>query len=86
MSASTAFLVLFFAIFLSRVVEIAFLATLRSLRPAAPPEPDWDLADRQQFIDGWRACESCRRLPHSIDNDHILHHFTSEDRSEKCAE
>lgn len=40
------------------------------------PDVGPSLRDEQSFVDGWRACEQCRRLPPSIDDEHILHHYT----------
>src|SRR5678815_1784905 len=47
------------------------------VNPTAPPAIDSEsLRDENTFIDGWRACERCRRLPPSIVADHILHHYS----------
>lgn len=43
---------------------------------APPPTDDESLRDEDAFRDGWRACERCRRLPPSIDDDHIMHHYS----------
>lgn len=47
------------------------------VNPGAPPAIDGEsLRDESAFVDGWRACERCRRLPPSIDDDHIMHHYS----------
>lgn len=51
-----------------------------------PPDLE-DLRDERAFVDGWRACEECRRIPPAIDEEHILHHYSFDGSSrarEKC--
>ena len=60
------------------------------VNPTAPPAIDEQgLRDEDAFRDGWRACERCRRLPPSIDDDHIMHHFSwdgsTKEKTAACA-
>lgn len=49
---------------------------LRRMGPPPIPSGGGSLRDEDTFVEGWRACEGCKRLVPEPDTDHILHHYT----------